>query len=163
ARRGPTARVPGATPHGRVAASRPAARLALMARRARALHGDPDAPLRVALLGLGTVGREVAARLVDDEWRARGRARGIVPPPLVLDLAANRISGIRGIVNGTTNLILSMMARDGGELADALGHAQAQGYAEADPTVDVDGIDAADKLAILCRLAYGAWPDVGSI
>jgi homoserine dehydrogenase len=221
-------------------------------------------PLRVALVGLGTVGKAVAAQLLDPGWRAAVSARGLVPPdlaavgvrdpdrprgitlpprvrrtadlldlvadptidavveviggtdtagmvvrqalaagkavvtankallaergpaleraardagvplrfeaavaggipvlsPLVLDLASNRIEAVRGIVNGTTNHILSAMAQDGRDYADVLAEAQERGYAEADPSGDVEGRDAANKLAVLTRLAFGAWPDV---
>jgi homoserine dehydrogenase len=224
-------------------------------------------PLRVALVGLGTVGRAVAAQLLDPEWRAAVSARGLTPPelvavgvrdpgrargitlpprvrrtddlldlaadptidavveviggtdtagmvvrqamasgkavvtankallaekgaalersaraagvplrfeasvaggipilaPLVHDLAANRIDAVRGIVNGTTNHILSAMAQDGRAYAEVLAEAQERGYAEADPSGDVEGGDAANKLAVLVRLAFGAWPDVRSL
>lgn len=224
-------------------------------------------PLRVALLGLGTVARPVAAHLVDAEWRAHVQARGIQPPelvavgvrdperprgttlpdtvrrtadiaelvadpdvdivveliggtddaghalrgaidaghsvvtankallathgaaieaaartadvavrceaavaggipvlgPLVNDLAADRVLAIRGIVNGTTNHILSAMARDARDYADVLREAQERGYAEADPSGDVEGHDAAHKLAILVRLAFGGWPDIRQV
>ena len=64
-------------------------------------------------------------------------------------------SGITGIINGTTNYILTRMAGEGAAFADVLADAQALGYAEADPTADVDGHDAADKIAIMAGLAYG--------
>lgn len=70
-------------------------------------------------------------------------------------LAANRIQAIRGIVNGTSNYILSEMTSGGQDFRTALAQAQRLGYAEADPTLDVEGIDAAHKLAILIALAYG--------
>ncbi len=82
---------------------------------------------------------------------------------LAEDLVATRVTGVRGIVNGTTNYILSEMAETGASYEDALRAAQAAGYAEADPTADVEGGDAADKLVILARLAFGAWLDRGSI
>ncbi len=69
-------------------------------------------------------------------------------------LAANRISRIAGIINGTSNYILSAMANDGADFASVLAEAQRLGYAEADPTFDVEGIDAAHKLAILAHLAF---------
>ncbi len=74
--------------------------------------------------------------------------------PLQQDLAANEISAIRAIVNGTTNYILSKMAHEGLDYATALRQAQDLGYAEADPTNDTEGIDAAYKLAILASLAF---------
>lgn len=75
--------------------------------------------------------------------------------PLKQSLAVNRIHSITGIVNGTTNYILTRMQTEGGEFADILADAQKLGYAEANPTADVDGLDAADKIAILASLAFG--------
>jgi homoserine dehydrogenase len=74
--------------------------------------------------------------------------------PFKRDLIANRISGIRAIINGTTNYILTRMAHDGTSFADALAQAQALGYAEPDPHNDVAGIDAGYKLAILATLGF---------
>src|SRR5512135_668851 len=71
-------------------------------------------------------------------------------------LAANQVQGLAAIVNGTCNFILSSMTRDGLPYATALRQAQALGYAETDPTLDVDGTDTAHKLAILAQLAFGA-------
>jgi homoserine dehydrogenase len=70
-------------------------------------------------------------------------------------LAGNRIEAIAGILNGTCNYILTTMHERGGEFAEMLAEAQRLGYAEADPSLDVDGIDAAHKLAILAALAFG--------
>lgn len=70
-------------------------------------------------------------------------------------LAANRINWLAGIINGTGNFILTEMRDKGREFADVLEEAQALGYAEADPTFDVEGIDAAHKLTILASVAYG--------
>jgi len=70
-------------------------------------------------------------------------------------LVANRIQSIFGILNGTSNYILSKMTDEGGNFKHVLKEAQAKGYAEADPTYDVEGIDAAHKLSILIRLAFG--------
>ena len=70
-------------------------------------------------------------------------------------LAANRISRIDGILNGTCNYILTVMRERGREFAEVLADAQRLGYAEADPSFDIDGIDAAHKLAILAALAFG--------
>lgn len=69
-------------------------------------------------------------------------------------LSANRINWLAGIINGTTNFILSEMDTKGREFADVLSEAQAKGYAEADPTFDVEGIDASHKLAILASIAF---------
>jgi homoserine dehydrogenase len=70
-------------------------------------------------------------------------------------LAGNRISRVAGILNGTCNYILTQMRERGREFADVLADAQKLGYAEADPSFDIDGIDAAHKLAILAALAFG--------
>jgi homoserine dehydrogenase len=71
-------------------------------------------------------------------------------------LASDRITSLHGIVNGTTNYILTAMADKGEPLAEALAEAQRLGYAEADPTLDVSGGDAAQKLCVLAQLAFGA-------
>ena len=68
-------------------------------------------------------------------------------------LVANKINSIYGIINGTANYILSKMTNEGGKFEDVLKKAQEKGYAEADPTYDVEGIDTAHKLAILINLA----------
>jgi len=70
-------------------------------------------------------------------------------------LAANRIEWLAGIINGTTNFILTEMREKGLNFADVLGEAQRLGYAEADPTFDVEGIDAAHKLTIMSAIAFG--------
>ena len=69
-------------------------------------------------------------------------------------LAANRIQTIYGILNGTTNYILTRMTDDGGDFQAMLQRAQEKGFAEADPTMDIDGTDVAQKLALLCRIAF---------
>ncbi|MQG75919.1 MAG: homoserine dehydrogenase [SAR202 cluster bacterium] len=76
--------------------------------------------------------------------------------PLQNDLLANDISSIRAIINGTTNYILSKMSREGVAFSVALAEAQSLGYAEPDPTNDIEGIDAAYKIAILASLAFHA-------
>lgn len=75
--------------------------------------------------------------------------------PLKQSLGVNRIHAVTGIVNGTTNYILTRMQAEGSDFADVLADAQKLGYAEADPTADVEGLDAADKIAILASLAFG--------
>ena len=75
--------------------------------------------------------------------------------PLFQCMAGNQIEEIAGILNGTTNYILTRMVQDGASFADALKEAQAKGYAEADPTADVEGIDAGRKICILSNLAWG--------
>ncbi|MCR4418817.1 MAG: homoserine dehydrogenase [Clostridia bacterium] len=83
--------------------------------------------------------------------------------PLKELLAANRIRQVLGIVNGTTNFILTKMTVEGKDFAEALGEAQAMGYAESDPSADVEGADAARKLAILASIAFNTrvtYPEV---
>jgi homoserine dehydrogenase len=101
---------------------------------------------------------------VFDAARRHGRAiafeaavAGGIPiiAALTQGLAANRIQALQGIVNGTCNFILTAMTEHGRSYAHALAEAQANGYAEADPTLDVDGTDAAHKLAILAQIAFG--------
>jgi homoserine dehydrogenase len=100
---------------------------------------------------LWTVAREHGVQL-----RFEAAVGGVVPVIRVLQesLAGAHVERLHGIVNGTTNFILSRMAETGAEYADALAEAQALGYAEADPTDDVTGKDAAAKMAILARLAF---------
>ena len=108
---------------------------------------------------------EALARASGAPLRFEAAVGGGIPilGPLAADLAANEIGRIRGIVNGTTNFILSEMTARGRDYAAALAEAQAAGYAEADPSGDVDGFDARNKLVILARLAFGVWLDPGTI
>lgn len=78
-------------------------------------------------------------------------------------LAANRIDWLAGIINGTGNFILTEMAQKGRDFADVLKQAQELGYAEADPTFDIEGIDAAHKLVILAAIAFGMPLDFDSV
>jgi homoserine dehydrogenase len=98
-----------------------------------------------------------AAREHGVQLRFEAAVAGVVPVVRVLaeSLAAAHVDRIHGIVNGTTNFILTRMAETGATYADALAEAQRLGYAEADPTEDVNGADAAAKMAILARLAFG--------
>jgi homoserine dehydrogenase len=98
------------------------------------------------------------AREADVQLRFEAAVAGVVPVIRVIQesLAATEITKVFGIVNGTTNFILTEMANTGADYADALRRAQELGYAEADPTDDVDGADAAAKMAILARLAFAA-------
>jgi len=97
-----------------------------------------------------------AAREHGAQLRFEAAVAGVVPVIRVLQesLAGAHVERVHGIVNGTTNYILSEMARTGASYADALAEAQRLGYAEADPTDDVSGADAAAKMAILARLAF---------
>ncbi len=90
------------------------------------------------------------------QLRFEGSVAGVVPVIRVLQesLAGATIDRVHGIVNGTTNFILTEMARTGATFAAALAEAQRLGYAEADPSDDVDGRDAAAKMAIIARLAF---------
>ena len=157
------------------------------------LIGRPDVDAVVELIGgVEGAGRLVAAALDAGhavvtankallsrrgaELECRARERGValrfeaavggaipVLATLAADLAANRIDAVRGIVNGSTNYVLTSLAQEGGSYDGAIARAKELGYLEADPSADVEGRDAADKLAILARLAFGAWPDVTAI
>jgi homoserine dehydrogenase len=83
--------------------------------------------------------------------------------PLKHSLVSNEVDSVMGIVNGTTNYILTRMAEDGLDYATALAEAQQLGYAEADPTADVDGLDAAAKIAILASIAFNSRVTVGQV
>src|SRR5687768_4962069 len=98
------------------------------------------------------------AREYGVQLRFEGAVAGVVPVIRVLQesLAGARVERIHGIVNGTTNYILTEMERNGLSYGQALAQAQALGYAEADPTDDVTGRDAAAKMAILARLAFSS-------
>lgn len=78
-------------------------------------------------------------------------------------LAANRVRRVSGILNGTCNYILSTMAETGKDFDTVLADAQALGYAEADPSFDIDGVDAAHKLALLSAMAFGVAPDMSAL
>jgi homoserine dehydrogenase len=118
-----------------------------------------------ALLARQGVELEACSRQRSAPLRFEAAVAGGVPllAPLARDLAANRWSQLAGIVNGTTNHILTAMTEEGRAYPEVLADAQARGYAEADPSGDVEGRDAADKLTLLCRLAFGAWIDVDRI
>jgi homoserine dehydrogenase len=118
-----------------------------------------------ALLARRGAALEAHARRTGMALRFEAAVAGGVPilAPLAGDLAANRWTSVSGIVNGTTNFILTAMTDEGWSYVDALHQAQAAGLAEADPRTDVEALDAADKVAILARLAFGAWPDVTAI
>jgi homoserine dehydrogenase len=133
--------------------------------------GDPARALVLAALAAGkpvvTANKALLARhgvVLAEAAEASGTAlayeaavAGGIPIIKTLreGLAANRIRRIAGILNGTCNFILTSMRERGREFADVLAEAQRLGYAEADPSFDIDGIDAAHKLAILAALAFG--------
>jgi homoserine dehydrogenase len=129
---------------------------------------------RHAVLGLLAAGKDVVTANkallalhgaeVFDAARGHGRAiafeasvAGGIPivAALAQSLAANQIVSLQGILNGTCNFILTAMCEHDWSYARALAEAQRRGYAEADPTLDVDGTDAAQKLAILAQIAFG--------
>jgi homoserine dehydrogenase len=114
-----------------------------------------------------TANKAVIARYGDEIFTA-ARSNGVyvmleasvcggIPIIQVLkqSMGANRIQSITGIINGTTNYILSRMLNEGSDFENVLADAQQLGYAEADPSADIDGYDAADKIAILASLAFG--------
>ncbi len=106
-----------------------------------------------------------AARAVGRAICFEAAVAGGVPIIRVLaeSLAANQIVALQGILNGTSNYILTRMADDGDTYEAALADAQRLGYAEADPTLDVDGSDAAHKLAVLAQIAFGVTPNHAAI
>ncbi len=147
--------------------------------------GDPDIDIVVELIGGYTVAKELVLKAIangkhvvtankamlavhGNEIFAAAQQRGVtvgfeaavaggVPIIKALreGLTANRIEWIAGIINGTSNFILSEMREKGLPFDEVLREAQARGYAEADPTFDVEGIDAAHKLTILAAIAFG--------
>ncbi len=108
---------------------------------------------------------EAIARRTGAALRFEAAVGGGIPVlgPLAAELAGDRVTRVRGIVNGTTNYILSAMADEGRAYDEVLAAAQAAGYAEADPSGDVEGDDAVNKLVILIRLAFGAWVDPAEV
>lgn len=108
---------------------------------------------------LATHGNEIfaAARQHGVTVAYEGAVAGSIPIIKALreGLTANRIEWVAGIINGTTNFILSKMREEGLGFAEALAQAQALGYAEADPTFDIEGIDAAHKITLLAANAFG--------
>jgi homoserine dehydrogenase len=109
---------------------------------------------------MATHGREVmdaaAAHEVDILFEAAVGGGIPIIGPLKHSLVSNEIQAVYGIVNGTTNYMLTRMAADGLDYESALVEAQARGFAEADPTADVDGLDAAAKIAILASIAFNS-------
>lgn len=150
-----------------------------------AVATNPDVDIIVELIGGSTVARELVLAAIangkhvvtankaliaehGNEIFAAAREQGVTVAfeaavaggiPIIKalrdGLSANRIEWVAGIINGTGNFILTEMRDKGRDFADVLAEAQALGYAEADPTFDVEGIDAAHKLVILAALAFG--------
>lgn len=119
-------------------------------------HGKHVVTANKALLGKEMEALAGAAREAGVQLRCEASCGGGIPIIYTLErgLAANGMRTIAGIVNGTTNYILSRMDAEGLDFAEVLADAQRLGYAEADPTADVDGLDAAAKLAILSSIAF---------
>ena len=139
-------------------------------------------PARTLILGalkagkpVVTANKELIANCGSELWEAAATAgvdllfeasvAGAIPliRPLRESLAGERIRRVMGIVNGTTNFILSRMSESGASYHDALAEAQSLGYAERDPTADVEGFDAAAKAAILANVAFGARVVAGDV
>ncbi len=146
---------------------------------------DPDVDIVVELIGGYTVAKDLVLKAIasgkhvvtankamlavhGNEIFAAAQKRGVIVAfeaavaggvPIIKalreGLSANRIEWIAGIINGTSNFILSEMREKGLAFAEVLGQAQARGYAETDPTFDIEGIDAAHKLTILSAIAFG--------
>lgn len=149
------------------------------------LVDNPEIDIVIELIGGYGVARDLVLRAIDNgkhvvtankaliavhgnEIFARAREKGVIVAfeaavaggiPVIKalreGLSANRINWLAGIINGTGNFILTEMREKGRTFADVLAEAQALGYAEADPTFDVEGIDAAHKLTILASIAFG--------
>jgi homoserine dehydrogenase len=119
--------------------------------------GKPVVTANKALLAVHGAALATAAEKAGLPLAFEAAVAGGIPAIKALreGLAANRLSRVVGILNGTCNYILTVMRERGREFADVLADAQKLGYAEADPAFDVDGIDAAHKLAILAALAFG--------
>jgi homoserine dehydrogenase len=127
--------------------------------------GKPLVTANKALLAMHGAALATAAEAKGLVIAYEAAVAGGIPVIKVLreGLAANQVSRVAGILNGTCNYILTTMREEGRDFGDVLADAQALGYAEADPSVDVDGFDAAHKLAILAWLAFGEEIDFASL
>lgn len=127
--------------------------------------GKPFVTANKALIA--THGKELAdlAESTNAALRFEAAVAGGIPiiKALAEGLSANNISGLHGILNGTCNYILTRMEREGLPFDEVLADAQRIGYAEADPTFDIDGIDTAHKTAILAAIAFGIVPDIDNL
>ena len=119
-------------------------------------HGKSVVTANKALLAQSTGELAQAAEAAHVDLYSEAAVAGAIPVirPLTQSLAGDTVIRVAGIVNGTTNYILSEMASTGADYASALADASALGYAEADPTADVEGYDAAAKAAILASIAF---------
>ena len=132
----------------------------------RALEaGKPVVTANKALIATRGVDLFAAARKADTCMAFEAAVCAGVPVIAALRdaLVSNNVTAVLGIVNGTSNYVLSRMAKEGATYKEALKEAKSQGFAEADPTLDVEGIDSAHKIAILSRIAFGADFDFDSI
>jgi homoserine dehydrogenase len=122
-------------------------------------RGKPVVTANKALLSAHGPELFAAARKFGTNLYFEASVAGGIPIIKVVreSLVGNRFDRIYGIVNGTCNYILTRMKREGAAFADVLADAQRHGYAEADPTLDIDGHDAAHKIGILASLAHGFW------
>jgi len=157
----------------------------VLTNNADSLIADPEIHIVVELIGGTTIAKEIMLRAIrngkhvvtankallathgKEIFKAAERSKvkvgfeasvaGGIPIIKIISegLVANRIKSIYGIINGTTNYILSKMSDENAEFSEVLKEAQKLGYAEADPTYDIEGVDSAHKLAILASLAYG--------
>lgn len=127
--------------------------------------GKPVVTANKALLALHGVALAEAAERAGVALAFEAAVAGGIPAIKGLreGLAANRISRVTGILNGTCNYILTCMRDQKREFGDVLAEAQKLGYAEADPSFDIDGVDAAHKLAILAALAFGRPVDFSAV
>lgn len=133
--------------------------------RAAFAAGKPVVSANKALLAAEGRGLAAAAEAAGVDLVYEAAVAGAVPIVRALreSLAGERVERVMGIVNGTTNFILSAMAEDGSAYAEVLAEAQRLGYAEADPSADVEGHDAAQKAAVLAQLAFGADLTAGDV
>jgi homoserine dehydrogenase len=127
--------------------------------------GKPLVTANKALLAVHGVALAKAAEANNVTIAYEAAVAGGIPVIKALreGMAANQVSRVAGILNGTCNYILTVMREEGRDFADVLADAQRLGYAEADPSFDLDGVDAAHKLAILAGLAFGARIDFSSV
>ena len=127
--------------------------------------GKPVVTANKALLATHGVALAALSELNDAPLAYEAAVAGGIPAIKALreGLSANRISRVAGILNGTCNYILTEMRLKGLPFAEVLAEAQALGYAEADPSFDIDGVDAAHKLAILAALAFGRPVELGAL
>ncbi len=139
--------------------------IALELARTALAAGKPLVTANKAMLALHglELARFAEARGLTIGWEAAVAGGIPVIKALREGLAANRVRRVYGILNGTCNYILTQMRQSGRPFAEVLAEAQRLGYAEADPSTDVDGIDAAHKLALLAALAFGGRPRFDAI